>query len=533
MMKRVLATALFLLFGSLAVQGACSGSGNSWSCTASSTLAQINAAISSAPDGATLTLEAGTYAIPSLGGGAAIQFKPTKGLTIICATPPNAVGAATVNPCVMHGLGPTFGSDTFSGINTKFYRISGFTFDLEGSKSTVGTIYWDSYNGGSNSATLTKIRVDHNTFRNGATGAQTTLIGSNGQYMEVYGVYDHNLYTNATQFAMVIWIGDANPNSPPSQLGTSNNLFFEDNVLSFASVGNASAEGCTDGWGGSAYVLRHNTATNCLWAAHGVTHSGGPANYEFYNNSTTMNAGSVSASTQDCYRCFHHQGSGTIIAFNNTFTAYSGKSNEVISVLHYRDYPKGIDGGMPADAAQCNGTVNGPSDAPVVKDVNRAPTSTNFGYPCWHQPGRDFRGNYKPMYAWNNYWSDTRAQIPLVAPDAGGSPDYYSSHMQNNREWFNAVSPSANSNPSFPFAGTTGMGFGTLANQPTTCTTSTEAGAGVGYFATDQGPQGTLYTCSATNTWTVYYTPYVYPHPLVTGNIATVAEPTSLTAVVQ
>ena len=36
-----------------------------------------------------------------------------------------------------------------------------------------------------------------------------------------------------------------------------------------------------------------------------------------------------------------------------------------------------------------------------------------------------------------------------------------------------------------------GMGFGTLANRPTTCTTGTEVAdagyGGVGYFATDQG----------------------------------------------
>jgi len=25
---------------------------------------------------------------------------------------------------------------------------------------------------------------------------------------------------------------------------------------------------------------------------------------------------------------------------------------------------------------------------------------------------------------------------------------------------------------------------------------------------------GTLYKCTATNTWTAYYAPYAYPHPL-------------------
>ena len=68
------------------------------------------------------------------------------------------------------------------------------------------------------------------------------------------------------------------------------------------------------------------------------------------------------------------------------------------------------------------------------------------------------------------------------------------------------------------FDGTTGIGIGLYAAMPATCTT------GVGYWATDKGGNwntingtandGCLYKCTATNTWTLYYTPYTYPHPL-------------------
>jgi PKD repeat protein len=57
------------------------------------------------------------------------------------------------------------------------------------------------------------------------------------------------------------------------------------------------------------------------------------------------------------------------------------------------------------------------------------------------------------------------------------------------------------------FDGTVGIGVGPRSARPVTCT------KGVGYWATDEGR---LYRATATNTWTLYYTPYTYPHPLRT-----------------
>jgi hypothetical protein len=529
-MKKIILLLLLIFFASSA-HAQCTGSGTTWSCAAGSTVAQIQSAINSASDGATITLAAGTYT------GGRLLLNASHGATIICATAPLSVGAAATNPCTLNTTGEVFGSASDPiGTNTHFYRFSGFTVNQ--SSGQFALYFCDQ--GGCN-GTFTQMRIDHNTFNLATGGVAVALIGGAVDY---YGVIDHNLVNSAGSVMLTEWTGSTNNSPPASPQGTANNMFVENNTINITTMTNAS-DGCVDGWGGSAYVFRYNTSVNCLWTLHGVTHAGGPQNVEFYNNSVSVNAGSVSQGVQDCYRCFHHQGSGEFIAFNNSFTAYSGKNSDAIAMADYRDYSFGSGGPGTSGTSIDSGML--PCDGTQSIDGNRTPTTTWYGYPCWRQPGRDFAtGRLVPMYNWNNHWSDTAGQISLTLegfggtpppnciPQTGGTCEYFDFHMQYNREAYNAVSASAQTSPTSPFNGTTGMGFGTLSNRPTTCTTGSEPGSGVGYFATDVGAQGTLYRCSATNVWTVQYTPYTYPHPLLQGggNSSSVVPPSGLSAIV-
>jgi hypothetical protein len=451
--------------------------------------ADVQSAVNAAADGNTVMVPNGTctWSTP-------VRLSNAKGVTLRCQT---------AGSCLISLGGTAVLFDTLTGINAHFYRISGFTFRNNPGQNYIIWIAAVS------TGTLTQVRIDHNTFANLTAGSIAILFGHTQAAANYYGVIDHNTVTNPNTVTFFHWIGQENPAPPPSQFGTANNMFLEDNTISITTMTNAGA-GCTDSWGGAAVVFRHNSTLNCLVASHGTVHAGGPQNWEVYENTLRVDAGSVAQGVADGYRLFHHQGSGEFVAFNNSFTAFSGKTDSALEMTHYRS-------ATPLAAGY--GDPPGRCDGSKAIDGNRTPVSTYFGYPCWRQPGRDFVGNLKPMYVWNNRWSDTGAKINLEVsnPWSATNPGV-EDHIKPERDYYNAVSALAQTSSTNPFNGTTGMGFGSLANRSTTCTTNaSESGGGVGYFATDQGPQGTLYRCSATNTWTTWYQPYTYPHPLVTG----------------
>jgi hypothetical protein len=444
-----------------------------------------------------------TFAAGSYTWNAAISLDNAKGVTLICATK----GACAVSAAGMQ-LG-MYG--TVSGINNNLYRISGFVFDGYSGNSQPIWFY------GSGTYTLSKLRIDNNSFTNATDTPAAIWLGDNSSCMSVYGVIDNNTLTSSHTIKIAEGFSSTTCTPGTNSMGTVNNLFFEDNTITVTTMTNA-GEGCIDWQGAHAWVWRFNTTTNCLVTSHGVTHGWGTINSEVYNNTMIVNSGSAAQGFDDGYRLYHHQGAGEMMTFNNTFTKSASATWAVdgtISVMHYRSAtPAGAGYGL---AGQCNGS-----------DSNDGNRSGEFGYPCKRQPGRDPAAKLKPIYAWNNKKSDTGAIVALTCenhPSETPPPSTCGSHVVANRDYYDAVSITPQTSTSAPFNGTTGMGFGIASRRPSTCTSNTgpDAGnGGVGYWATDEGnwngkvgtSQGRLYRCSATNTWTLHYTPYKYPHPL-------------------
>jgi hypothetical protein len=336
-------------------------------------------------------------------------------------------------------------------------------------------------------------RIDNCKFEN-TTGGSVITIDVNGTNVSStpYGLIDNNEFiqsriitervSNITE-ARAIW----SQNSP---FGTANNVYIEDNTfLKTVSPSNGNVIDAETSSG--SYVARYNTVNSSEMQIHGWYrfNSRGPNGWEIYRN-TFVNE-------DDGWIPILIRG-GTGFAFGNTASGYD--DNRIALSMTDRT-------STTWEVGVCDGTK--------AWDGNEGPG----GYPCRDQIGRGKDVSLatdedpypaqvlEPVYTWLNR---TGASIMPVFEHSGGT------YISPNVDYYDEDSTHCPANPAGSC--TQGVGSGTLANRPASCT------IGVGYWATDQGSwnnkegedQGVLYKCVSNNTWALYYTPYQYPHPLRT-----------------
>lgn len=349
------------------------------------------------------------------------------------------------------------------------FRLTGFSFNLQNANA--------GWNINITAPTpQTKIRIDHNTWTNCVYAHPFLNEGP------IYGLIDHNIFSGAPHldnYGLKRYEGNGGQyewgHYSRFVFGAANNLYYENNTFNTADI-------ILSGGLGGRYVFRYNTVNNTvgLWPmldVHGNMSVGG-------NNSTMgveVYGNHVTNASQDA-RVLDLRG-GMGVAYYN-YVAKSGGMDLQLREEH------------------C--------------DSLTPPASTPDGQPQ----------HISNSYFWNNrdskglkYFRDARFY----------GDTYCASYLlANNVDYWDF-------NPNFN--GTSGTGCGTLAARPATCST------GVGYWATNQSCStiptasvgveptdplsGTLYKCTATNTWTSYYKPYPYPHPLSQGGSQQSKTPTS------
>jgi hypothetical protein len=452
-------------------------------------------------------------------------------------------------------------SVTSNSSPSSFVRIAGIT--IKGGNTGTGNDKYDgviSINGPSQN-----VRFDHNHI-NLITYSPYTQ-GSGVEYQGcLAGVTDHNiieaaagnvnnlvrLYNSGTCNSDSLGVGDQSW-AQPTNFGSSNFMFVESNILN-GSAGND----CTKG---GRYVWRFNTMNITTPSPTTQTHpTGGAGRFrgcramEIYKNQAT-------AVANNYVNTFFWMSSGTALVWGNTLPSSSaggGTGYRSVIAAHNMRSDNSTYGqtATPNGWGYCGASFNG---AGSNWDGN---TSSSTGYPCLDQVGRG-----KGDLLIGGFTSDGSGSnnVTNAATGCSGSQScaWPRQALEPVYEWADAYSPvpnnpssiwsqngpgdiqnqdyylgTSNSGSPIAFNGTVGVGAGALSARPSNCTT------GVAYWATDQGNwnqsgsggQGVLYQCSSANTWTLYYTPFTYPHPLAQGSTsqATAPDPPSnLAATVQ
>jgi len=336
----------------------------------------------------------------------------------------------------------------------KYAPVSNDAFEMSGFTLSGGWLLYIYNNTG---APLTRIKIHNNTF---IQTADNYLIETKGD--PIYGViYSNTFQVSGVGGEMFNLLGkDSNWNNATHAYGTENAMYIEDNT--FVVVDRP----IDSGQGFKGMVVRYNDINfntidaESAFDMHGDNSSWGCGTMhgEFYgNNFSPARSGSTN---------LLQQRGGWTLAFNNYC---AGASN--FTVYLWNDFANDS-GGCPSHPGN-----------PVDEDINNS-------------------------YYWSNWRVSTQFTVGFATDSYPGSEP-----TENEDFW--------NYNASFD--GSVGIGCGAIASRPATCTT------GVAYWATNQSCSdlsgmvganpttpisGTLYKCTATNTWEPYYTPYTYPHPL-------------------
>ncbi len=445
---------------------------NSTSCSA----AAVQSAINAASSGDTVQVPAGTCAW----GGTTVAIASGLHITLKGS-----------------GIDATFISSTpgTSAINVAFgrSRITGFTWEC-------GKVQIDGENW----------RIDHNKFTC-SSAQEGILVRGNRKTASPKGIIDHNTFFNQRVVVLdypgvnLSELQGSNHWSAAVRFGTDEAVYVEDNTFRFTQFLNA-----IDCNYSGRYVFRFNDVQDVYLEAHSTqAFNRACRKWEIYKNTIRQVDRSM------YFIMFLRGGAG--ISFANTATGTFGVGPNVVinNIRSCRDPGSGV--GKCTGTAAWDGNGSGQSGW-LCRDQIGAGQDAG----PWTETAPPAQSTLS-AYFFLNTLNGGNMGVSVLAGEPCPGGDFNSTHLQANRDYF-TYTPS--------FTGATGVGSGPLANRPTTCTT------GAGYWATDQGtwnrkqasPSGQLYRCTVPNTWSLYYVPYAYPHPLSEDGSSTTgpAAPTNL-----
>jgi hypothetical protein len=328
---------------------------------------------------------------------------------------------------------------------------AGKVFELDGFSFQGNSTHF-SGTGWSQTPPLLGLKIHNNAFT-GTTGGRAIFLAG----ME-FGAFYSNTFSGNFIDMSVIGAGISPGTTFAHAFGSVNYPYFEDN-----SIGNGvGAEFVSETGQGGRMVFRHNTITGYdsgpgseVFDIHGEQLTGGwTVSSEYYHN--TIGVGTTP------FRWMHDRG-GQAVIMNNTVSR-----NISFNITEYMAW-----GG--------NGICHAYPIAFNTSETYCSPVS-----------GSCFETQIQNSFFYNNIAGGSQ-QTPDYTEGSGGScgadpPFGDNQYVQQNREFWIPT-------------------FGLESALPATCTAN-----GNTYYGTTDSDK--IFKCTSTNTWTTFYTPYTYPHPL-------------------
>jgi hypothetical protein len=315
----------------------------------------VSSAIALASDGDTVIVPAGTASWTT-------TLTITKGITLIGATTISGDHATAMTANDQTIIQDNAARSPFPAVGQlivinstagKTTRLSGFTFTRGTAAAAYsGTIVLK--------GTSHTVRVDHCHFLN-LNGNHTIQT-----YDWVYGVLDHNIFDSnsaATAYIQHDAYGGGTAGDKAwvdgPQFGTDQFLFFEDNFFNNTTA--VSTIGALDGIGGGRWVVRYNKFHNCFAGGHGTeTVTRGTRAEEQYNNNFNWSVAAIGGSLR----------SGTMLSHDNTWDGVSGARPRMLQAFRtFISLPPfgGASGANPWDLNDTEGNgTNVPGHAPFL-----------------------------------------------------------------------------------------------------------------------------------------------------------------------
>lgn len=378
--------------------------------------------------------------------------------------------------------------DSTAQTNNEVFEITGFIFDGNSVNKNQGLIRVYNYSPN----IISNVMIHHNTLQN----AYHTGICVDGP---VYGIAYSNKFINVDYVFRTFGMDKLSWGLVPREYGAATNFFFEDNTISCT---NSIECGTVDyGQGAPGVVYRYNTLNlanaklSSLWTIHGLQSMAITDGFTCpsgcgYASCTPTIAGSCNPDRDACgqWSAIKSEFYGNNIINSPIYSTWIAQRGSWLLMFY-----NAIDNSNPSirySQTSCD-SCQSPASPAYSQHVQNTYIWANYG-----------DGNLRTMSKTSDACADAAVGSPYTITE---NVDYW------------------NHKSDFSVNSTRGMGCGTLANRPATCT------PGVGYWATDQSCSdltgmigtapakpisGTLYKCTSPNTWTAYYTPYTYPHPL-------------------